>query len=275
MYTDYLTELYIGDSVELSVRMLQRNSYLTILTIPYTATAVPGYVAHFCYRLKAFIVPRNVTSVGERNAYYLGSYSIENAAVVSLPETVENLGPYFAYGCPDIWRVVLPGSIATLSNSVQSCENLRRVFLSDTISDVGGLCYQCFALREIKLPRNLVTVGSDAFYKSGVIDLVLPETVTTISGYLGSYSALKRLVVKGEITSVGHYNLNSAYLTELIVCTQTTINSAISELVTKAGSYRRLYVPDEAVTAYTNALSSDYKQRIYPLSSYTGIIPED
>jgi hypothetical protein len=274
-YRNYLIELYVGDSVELSSRMLQNNSYLTILTIPHTVTSIPEYISYFCYRLKSFIVPRGVSVLGQYNAYYLGSYSIENYAVVSIPETVETIGAYFGYGCTDIWRIIIPTKVTVLlSDTCRGCRNLRRLFMPNSITSVGGIARDCHALTELKLPSNLTSIGDYALYSSGVRTLVIPASVSTIGGSLGSYSALKKVVIWGTITSVGTYLFGSVYLTEVILCTQTEVNDAIKELIAKTNSYRRLYVPDSAVTAYKNALASDYKERIYPLSSYPYVIPE-
>lgn len=272
-YRNYLEELYIGNSVKLDKYMIYNCCYLTLLTISPGFTVIPEYCIYGNYRVRAVIIPIGVTTIGKYNIYYIGSYNVENQTIISIPETVETIGANSLYSITDVKRVVIPSKVTEINTYVcGDLPNAVRIFMSDTVTSILGIG-GCRTLHKFKLPSELVETGYCFLGDSSITECIMPSKLTKLGDYTLRYTALRRLIIKGEITSIGSYTLNSARVSELIICSQTNVNDAIKGIVSSSGYYRHVYVPDEAVETYRTTVSRDYKERIYPLSEYKGVIP--
>ena len=89
----------------------------------------------------------------------LSNYSYRQE-ILEFPDSVEYIGPYNAYDCTDLKKIIVPGSVIELADRAL-CINL---------------------VKEIILNEGLQKIGSDALFETCDFSITIPSTVTWI-GY--------------------------------------------------------------------------------------------
>ena len=143
------------------------------------------------------IIHEGVTSVGEGQFMY--NREIQS---VSLPSTLERIGPHAFQACIMLESVEIPAGVNLEEKAFEYCECLRKLVLYDGVNvgfrafsgcqsllsvtgcggNMGSSAFMgCFALRSVTLTEGTTGIGINAFMECpNLIDVSLPEGLTSI-----------------------------------------------------------------------------------------------
>jgi hypothetical protein len=141
----------------------------------------------------------------------ISGYAFEsqtNLNVVTIPDTVTNIGPgAFAY-CSGLFGVNLPSNITTIaSNTFYDCFQLTGIEIPSRVASIGDSAfYSCPSLRQVRVPDSVKTIGNAAFAGCWrLTNAVLGAGVTSVSSDLfGGCTALAKVVLASGITNIGY-----------------------------------------------------------------------
>ena len=119
---------------------------------------------------------------GYENGGRWRSFLVNASAVtrISLPDTIQDVGPYTFYGCSRLGSIYLPKSVSSLGDrSFSGCRSLTEVTIPAACTDIGSLAFEnCSALESVRLRGEQTKVGTDAFKGcSRLMQLVLGRNV--------------------------------------------------------------------------------------------------
>lgn len=187
-------------------------SSLTSIIIPDLVTRI-GYYAFFgCSSLISVTIGNSVESIEENTFSYctkLTSLKIPNSIVriealafqesglttITIPNSVESLGPSLFYGCQNLSTVIIGNSVSYIPNSIfLGCNNLTTIEI-----DEGNKTYDsrngCNAIIETStnklitgckntsIPSSIVSIERFAFERCPLTSVVIPNSVTSIGNY--------------------------------------------------------------------------------------------
>lgn len=298
-YKLYLTELYIGENVDLSAYAVYQCKYLSSLTIPNTENinTIPAYCFQSC-TLPSMTIPNSVVRIATYGCYGYTGYRYDarpNGALcipesvqnidklgisgwwlrrLSIPKSVTNIGDSIVRTWPYAQRVFMSDNVTTFgTNNFYDMRHLRKVKLPEKLTAIGDSCLMnCYSLEEMRIPPNVKTIGTYfGYYAFCLKELYIPSSVQSLTASNVLHMAgVRRLILEGttsfRVNSTSHYAL-----TEIIHLSETP--AATSYAVT--GTYFDVWVPDNAVDAYRTAYgtgTSNYN-RVLKLSEYRGVLP--
>lgn len=120
------------------------------------------------------------------NVKRIGAGALENlcmAADFVLPDTLESIGPWAFYGCPNISMLSIPDSVTVLDDfALSGMEELQHVRLSKNLAEIPAYCFQFSKLPQIELPQGITSIGEFAFEGTELTSVTLPASVTFV-GY--------------------------------------------------------------------------------------------
>ncbi|MBQ7798013.1 MAG: leucine-rich repeat domain-containing protein, partial [Clostridia bacterium] len=144
-----------------------------ILTVqlPSTITSIGLSAFANCKKLTSINLPDGLTSVPD--------YALAGAdCILTLPETVESLGPYAIAGCT-LANTTTPRAMTTICFDGVNFVN-DKLIISDSVTTIGSYAFQNSNITEIEIPNSVTTLEHHCFSGSNITDLVIPSTVTTI-----------------------------------------------------------------------------------------------
>lgn len=126
------------------------------------------------------------------------------ARIVSLPNTLQSVGPNAFADCVNLTTVNLPSTLRTIGTSAfHNCVSLANVTSGPVLAltEIGTSAFaNTPALQGITLAAPLTTIGANAFAGSGLVNIVIPESVVRIeTGAFRSTAGLKRVYFENEI----------------------------------------------------------------------------
>ena len=288
-YPQYVTEMYIGENVNLSVYSLSSYTNVKVITLPLHLTSIPNYNFYITYPL-CIVIPRGITTIGSNTINSVGSYANQYHLPICLPETINTINSNSLFRSTYSYRIVIPGRLTTINANVGAeCEKGVRLFFPSTVVSFGDgalsnwprlrmidvsnvktygtYAFQnMYSLKKIKLSEKATTIGNYFGYCCQAEEIILPATLTTIgSNFLYNAYNVKRLIIKGTFSS----RPSISGKVQTMIYTSTTPNA-----VMYLPSYSTdMYVPDSAVEIYKSKVG-DYKKCVKPLSEYPGKLPE-
>lgn len=69
-----------------------------------------------CSSLKDVSLPNTLQRIGSSNARFNGAFAYTNIQTIVIPQTVNYIGPYTFYNCPNLQKVKLPRKLTDVSN---------------------------------------------------------------------------------------------------------------------------------------------------------------
>ena len=84
---------------------------------------------------------------------------------VTLPDTLESLGPYAFFGCWELKTVVFNPSLKEIGDhAFVGCAELRDLTLPDTLETIGKFAFSgCGSLKTVSFPGSVKSIGTGAF----------------------------------------------------------------------------------------------------------------
>ncbi len=125
-----------------------------------------------------FDIPAGVKAIGE-DAFYRGLLS-----GVTLPQSVQAIGPYAFMDCQRLTALEIPEGVTTLETGLFTyCFNLRSVILPNSLTRIGDRAFDsCINLSEINFGPEVSQIGARAFlYCNTLSQITLPEKLLTVS----------------------------------------------------------------------------------------------
>ena len=126
------------------------------------------------------IISDGVKVIGE-SAFEL----CENAEVITLGSTVENIGSRAFLGCKKLKTLVIPDSVMMIeSYAFQSCSSLSDLTLGSGLLKILNHAFEgAYVLERLEIPDNVGQIASSAFYDSRALkDISLGSGITSL-GY--------------------------------------------------------------------------------------------
>ena len=253
MPTYRINTLTIGDGVKILPSYLARNSKITTLSIPESATVIGAYAFEQCSGLTSVVIPDNVTFIG-KSAFY----SCYNVADLTLGKSVTTIDAYAFMGClmstltwnarnlslddsgeynnqydyyhtiekPTVFdfstvsQLTIGNEVEQLPNYFAYQSNVRTVEIPNSVTAIGDYAFaECDLLTDVTLPAGLITIGESAFEScENLAHADLPASLTTL-GARAFYGCddLTSLVVPASLTSFGKRAFNQCLGLETIV----------------------------------------------------------
>ena len=253
MPTYRINTLTIGDGVKILPSYLARNSKITTLSIPESATVIGAYAFEQCSGLTSVVIPDNVTFIG-KSAFY----SCYNVADLTLGKSVTTIDAYASMGClmstltwnarnlslddsgeynnqydyyhtiekPTVFdfstvsQLTIGNEVEQLPNYFAYQSNVRTVEIPNSVTAIGDYAFaECDLLTDVTLPAGLITIGESAFEScENLAHADLPASLTTL-GARAFYGCddLTSLVVPASLTSFGKRAFNQCLGLETIV----------------------------------------------------------
>ena len=216
-----------------------------VITFDGDVTAIGDSAFNDCYALQSITIPDSVTSIGD------SAFSDCNALQsITIPDSVTSIGTWSFYRCSKLKSV-------TIGNSVRSI--------------VGDAFYKCVSLAEFKGAyasddgRCIIINGTlKAFAPSGLTEYTIPNNVTAIGSYVfEGCEVLKSVTIPDSVKKIGYKSFYGCSSLKSVYCKAIIPPSSDSRMFDYNASNRKIYVYEEAVSAYRKAAYwKDYAESI-------------
>lgn len=248
-----------SDGAEYAVTALGNNAFdkcyqLKNITIPSSVTSFGDYCFWSCSSLKSIIIPSSVTSLGN---YCFGSCRALSS--ITIPSSVTSLGIHCFNYCTSLTSIIIPSSITSLPNDCfYYCSSLISISIPSSVTSLGRYCFDhCSSLSSIIIPSSVTSLGDYCFtYCSSLSSISIPSSVTSLGQYcFQNCSSLTDITIPSSVTSLGQYCFQGCSSLELV-----TFKGNVPKNISKCSLPTTciIYVPQEYLQDYKDALGSDY-----------------
>lgn len=184
MNTSGITQVDIGDEVQVLPDRFAYQSGITSVTLPSTLTTIGCEAFLGCGGLTALTVPEEVTSIGidafrstgissltwnARNCWSNGCplpvyYAYMPLRQVTIGNEVKVLPDGFAISA-GISSLTIPSSVRYIGDmAFYFCRNLTELVIPDSVINIGDYAFwDCYNLRQVTIGRNVCSIGSGSF----------------------------------------------------------------------------------------------------------------
>ena len=274
-----LTSITIPSSVtSLGESCFNRCSGLTSITIPSSVTSLGESCFNGCSGLTSITIPSSVTSL-EKSCFY----GCSGLTSITISSSVTSLGQSCFYGCSGLTSITIPSSVTslgyecfafcssltsiTIPSSVTSlgekcfeyCEGLTSITISSSVTSLGQSCFRnCSGLTSITIPSSVASLGYDCFaFCSSLTSITIPSSVTSLGMYcFCGCSGLTSITIPSSVTLLEEDCFRECTNLESIYFKGKTPNRISGANISKTYI---LYVPEEYLQDYKDALGADYK----------------
>ena len=265
------TEKYAGDVViPESVKAKDGNDYrvtafgdecfsecsgLTSITIPSSVTSLGESCFYFCHGLTSITIPSSVTSLGK---YCF--YGCENLTSITIPSSVTSLGYRCFEACSGLTSITIPSSVTSLGKSCfYGCSGLTSITIPSSVTSMGDRCFWgCDGLTSIAIPSSVASLGYECFaFCSSLTSITIPSSVTSLGMYcFCKCEGLTSITIPSSVTLLEEDCFRECTNLESIYFKGKTPNRISGANISKTYI---LYVPEEYLQDYKDALGADYK----------------
>lgn len=148
-----------------------------------------------------------------------GFFGCENITRLTLPNTIDSIGPFALCRCEGLTEMNIPSSVKKMSYAVfEKCTGLTSIAVPNSITRIENRLFQeCENLREVNLPPTITSIGSSAFSRCNSLErITLPDAVATIDDYAFAYSkSLKHIDLPRSLQSIGDVTFSDCAFREM------------------------------------------------------------
>ena len=243
------------------------------------------------------ILLNNITLIGD------DVFSEANLNSLVVPYSVNSVGSYFIYNCPNLTDILLMANITSIPQEAFSfCPLLKNINIPDTVTEIGSSSFiMCSSFTSISIPEGVTCIGALAFagcsllqsinvspnnqfymtesgvlfdkaqttlllYPAGKLDktYIVPNGVTSISAAFVFCTNIQLVELPSTVTSIEDNAFTScANLTTVTI--KATIPPTIQS-TTFDDTVQRYEVPAESVEAYKTATNwANYADKIFAI----------
>lgn len=183
-------------------------------------------------------------------------------AHINLPNGLTRIGKYGCSVCHNLTSIEIPNSVTSIGNyAFYNTDHLVSLSIPNSVTSIGERAfYYCDNLASIELSNTLTKLSRGLFSFCSLTSVEIPNSVTVIEEYaFAQCSHLTSVAIGNGVASIGNQAFNSGTVTSLTILATTPPSGGAGSGV-NAGNCT-LYVPAEAVEAYSNAVWwEDFKQ---------------
>lgn len=112
-------------------------------------------------------------------AHALENYNyVRTQTVLEFPDSVEYIGPYNAYDCPNLEKIIVPGSVLEIADYGLCCNLTKSIILNEGLERIGAYAFSETEASEIIIPSSVQWIGYGAFMWEGLEPVCLnPDCV--------------------------------------------------------------------------------------------------
>lgn len=277
-HSSYIKYVFIADGVSnIGKSAFRGYENIASVSIPSSIMSIGEYAFDYCYGLKSVYISDiaawcNIRFGGATDTnplYYAHNLYLNDSLVTNLviPSSITSISGCAFAGCSTITSVVIPSTITSIgSEAFRDCIGLSSVH----ISDIAAWCAINFGDNPLGYAKNLflndtvvttlvisndiISIAKKAFYGcTSVTSVTISNSVTNIGeqAFYGC-SGLTSIVIGNSVANIGNYTFYGCSNLDYITC-----GSAIPPTISNSTfpSYSTmLFVPEESVEAYQNAL---------------------
>ena len=156
---------------------------------------------------------------------------------ITIPSSVTSLGESCFNRCSGLTSITIPSSVTSLGESCfNGCSGLTSITNRNTVTSLGYECFAfCSSLTSITIPSSVTSLGMYCFCGcSGLTSITIPSSVTLLEeDCFRECTNLESIYFKGKTPNrISGANISKTYI---------------------------LYVPEEYLQDYKDALGADYK----------------
>ena len=237
-----LASVTLGNSVETIREGAFRNCpSITSILLPNVLTTIGQYAFSGCTHLTSIAIPASVQSIGvplfdncndlgqitvDAGNFYYDSRDNCNAIIKTkandpdyheliagckntvIPNTVNIIGQYAFYECPNLTSIVVPNSVTDVNTrSFSNCDALTSVVIGNSVTSIGSQAfYDCDQLSTVVIGESVETIGTYAFYDCTALASITSkaEVPPTISSNT-FYNVYKNIPVYVPVGTVSDY----------------------------------------------------------------------
>lgn len=204
----------IGDSAFLG------NDAIVKLIMPDSIERLGHYSLQKCVNLKEITFSKNLKSIGK------GAFSKSGIENITIPTTIESMGDFVFWACPNLTKAQLNCQIADLPTSTfLECKVLEEVTLSQGLITISKQAFKnCAKLKSIDIPDGVESIGEDAFYKcTNLEEVTLPQGLKSIfKQAFRECTKLKSIDIPDGVESIGESAFAKSGLDEIVIPSTVT-----------------------------------------------------
>ena len=208
------------------------RSYITNVNLPNTLRYISEYAFSYCENLKNIIIPNSVTTI--RKGAFFCCYNLPS---INIPNSVTSIEGRAFYDCHKLNSIIIPDNVTAIGGGAFSgCTQLATATLSPNITIIEDETFRhCTHLLTIDIPDNVTSIGQVAFHNCWGIETII----------IGSQVKIIKKEAFSECRTLKSITCKAV--------TPPTCESDPFKYISNIKSIK-LYVPEESVEAYSNAL---------------------
>ena len=148
-------------------------SYVTRDSIVYPMKGIYAEAFQYC-RANSISLPDSITSIGSDAFAHSG-----NIKELTIPNTVEYIGPRAFQWCDRLETITLPRGITVLPEECLANNRcLQNVIMPDSLTIIGRRAFaECHSLKYIDIPKTVTEINVQAFIGCQLWTITLPRTL--------------------------------------------------------------------------------------------------
>ena len=160
MPTENITQLTIGENVELIPSELVQNSKITSVIIPNSVIEIGSDAFYGCTQLTSVDIPESVTVIG--SWAFADCASMKN---LTLGQSVTTIGEYAFRNCSQLTSVEIPASVTGIGSSAfEGCTSMKSLTLGQSLVTIGNSVFKdCSQLESLTIPASVTDIQYQAF----------------------------------------------------------------------------------------------------------------
>lgn len=150
--------------------------------------------------------------------------------------------------------------VTELGNQVfRNFPALESITMTDSVTTLGTYSLSMLRenIKEVRLSQNITHIGQSAFSGSFYLegDLVFPNVIEVGQGGFGNLQSINSITLGKNLTSLGAVSLIGLSNIEYVAIEAVEVPTGLRGAVGGSSNYK-MYVPDESVEAYREALGT-------------------
>ena len=136
-----------------------------------------------CKALEKVVLPTTLRKIGSQSSDYgIGAFQYTALKSITIPQSVNFIGPCTFQGCFHLRKVTLPDCIKTICrDTFDYCSELTTIDLPRGLQKIEKNAFkECKMLTEIRIPVGTQIIEEDAFAKTSLTAVYIPPTVVQI-----------------------------------------------------------------------------------------------
>ena len=237
---------------------------LESVILPESVTSIVDRAFSHCFSLTSITISEGVTSIGEEAFEYCFSLTS-----ITIPNSVISIGDWAFSGCSSLTSIEIPKSVTSIGGwAFSGCSSLTSIEIPNSVTSIGYSAFDGTAWYD-NLPDGVVYIGEFLYKYKGTMpantSIAIKEGTTTIcfSAFDGC-SGLTSIEIPKSVTSIANGAFYGCISLTSITCLATTPPSCGHGDIGIAET-TMIYVPKEAVKAYTDSHWVKYKKQIKPI----------